>query len=53
MLSIYPQILLRNQEFKDKVRSQGISYVVIAEQEYSKAGLKRRVVTEKLIFVEG
>ena len=31
----------------------GLSYVVIAEQGYTATGLKRRVVTEKLIFVEG
>jgi len=39
--------------YKDKVRGLGISYVVIAEQGYFAAGLKRRVVTEKMTFVEG
>ncbi len=39
--------------YKDKVRHMGISYVVIAEQGYTATGLKRRVMTEKLIFMEG
>ncbi|MBW6519980.1 MAG: hypothetical protein K0A99_03075 [Desulfoarculaceae bacterium] len=41
------------KRFKDKARHLGLSYVVIAEQGYSAAGLKRRLVTEKLTFVEG
>jgi len=39
--------------YKGKVRHMRISYVVIAEQGYTASGLKRRVVTEKLIFMEG
>ena len=39
--------------FKGKVQSLGISYMVIAEQRGTASGLKRRVVTEKLIFMEG
>ena len=41
------------KRYKDKARRLGLSYVVIAEHGYTAAGLKRRLVTEKLTFVEG
>ncbi len=47
----FPVRLLKT--FKDKARCLGLSYVVIAEHGCYGSGLKRRVLTEKLTFVEG
>lgn len=50
-LAGFPVRLLKT--FKDKTRRLGLSYVVIAEHGCYGSGLKRRVITEKLTFVEG